>query len=347
MNSKVSIVLPIYNVEKYIERSIHSLLTQTYSNIEIIMVDDGSTDDSLKVMKKLRKTDNRIKIFAQKNLGSGLARQKGVDNSTGEYIVFVDPDDYLEKDSIKNNINIMKNIRPDVIVNGYTTQFLNRLGKISTIETKPTLLGLYNRNQFIENFIMFSEINIRPLWNKMYKKDFLIKNNITFGNQPVGQDAIFNFEVYKHVESIYLDDSVYYFYDNTRVNSAVKKYNSDRFIYDKNIANKLKELFRYWNKLHEYKYRQLLLHQYWVAIFQEILNISHNDSNLGFEQKIDLLSKRCQDQDIIKVLQRYNIHDTGSRLSKIIFKLLKNRQYRTVLILVKFYNKLKHITWKK
>lgn len=347
MNNKVSIILPIYNVSKYIERSVNSLLNQTYNNIEIIMVDDGSTDDSLDVMKELKKIDKRIKIFTQENLGSGLARQKGIDNSTGEYIIFVDPDDYLEVDAIQNNIEIMKNENPDVIVNGYFSKFINKLGNTSSESFKPSIYGIYNREKFIDNFVNFSEISIRPLWNKMYKKNFLTKNNIIFGNQPVGQDAIFNLDVYNYVESIYIDRKVYYVYDNTRINSSAKKYNPDRFIYDINIANKMKCLFENWGKLYESEYNQLLLHQYWVAIFQEIINITNNDIKLDLENRTNLLARRCQVREIIMVLNYYNIHDSGTMLSKIVFNLLKKKKYRTVLILVKFYNNLKFLGWKR
>ena len=118
MSELVSVITPIYNSEKYISKTINSVINQSYKNLEIILVDDGSTDKTYEILKKYSKMDKRIKLFHQKNKGAPLARNKGLEKSTGRYIVFVDSDDILEKDAIEK---YMENVPFDILIGNYRT----------------------------------------------------------------------------------------------------------------------------------------------------------------------------------------------------------------------------------
>ena len=123
---KITIVVPIYNAEKYLERCIKSILDQTYENLEIILVNDGSTDKSLEICEKFKAEDNRIIIINKENGGVSSARNKGIDAATGKFIIFIDADDYIEKemfevleeDLFKNNVDISMCGFRTVYVNG-------------------------------------------------------------------------------------------------------------------------------------------------------------------------------------------------------------------------------------
>ena len=95
-NSKVSVIVPIYNAAEYLENNIYSIINQTYRNIEIILVDDGSTDDSLEICEKVKSKDSRIKLISKENGGVSTARNEGLKKATGKWVMFMDPDDYLE-----------------------------------------------------------------------------------------------------------------------------------------------------------------------------------------------------------------------------------------------------------
>ncbi len=101
-NIKFSIIIPVYNVEEYLAECIDSILSQDYNNIQILCINDGSTDNSLKLLEKYAKKDRRIKIFSQKNQGQGIARNVGIKNATGDYIMFIDPDDWILPNTLKN-----------------------------------------------------------------------------------------------------------------------------------------------------------------------------------------------------------------------------------------------------
>lgn len=107
---KISVIVPVFNAEKYLKMCLNSLVSQTLKNIEIICIDDGSTDNSLAILDKFKSKDNRIKIIKQKNYGVSMARNNGISEAQGEYIGFVDADDWVDKDFLKNYIMPLKNI---------------------------------------------------------------------------------------------------------------------------------------------------------------------------------------------------------------------------------------------
>ena len=129
MLKKVSVIVPVYNAEKYLNRCIESIITQSYNNLEIILVNDGSTDNSLLVCEEYLKKDDRIKLITQENRGAGLARNKGLQNATGKYAVFVDSDDYLHNTAIEKCVNAQNKTNADLVMFGRFNQ--NEMGKAS------------------------------------------------------------------------------------------------------------------------------------------------------------------------------------------------------------------------
>ena len=113
---KVSVIIPVYNVEDYLTECLDSIINQTFSDIEIICVNDGSTDNSLSILESYKKSDNRIKVFSQENAGQGAARNKGVENSCGVYVCFVDADDYIPHDAIEKYCKNIEKNNSDVVI---------------------------------------------------------------------------------------------------------------------------------------------------------------------------------------------------------------------------------------
>ena len=113
--NKVSIIMPIYNVGKYLDKSIQSVLSQTYNDFELILINDGSTDHSKEICEKYEEIDVRVKLINQKNQGSGLSRNRGLVESKGTWVYFMDPDDYIDKNLLKDNVKILESDQSDVI----------------------------------------------------------------------------------------------------------------------------------------------------------------------------------------------------------------------------------------
>lgn len=217
MTVKVSIVVPIFNKEDTLVDCINSLTDQTYSNIEIILIDDGSTDNSKKIALDLSAKDNRIKVISQKNEGVSIARNAGIENSSGKFIIFVDPDDWVSATLITNLMTNSDKLTADITICGAIVENENEQIENSFFKVKK---GYIDRDRAIAQ--LFSDIYYHDLdgpidvgvpWAKLYKKSFLKEFNIKFSpNLRRNQDNIFNLYSFYHANKIiYFDEKLYHY----------------------------------------------------------------------------------------------------------------------------------------
>ena len=229
-NAKVSVILPIYNQEKYLNKALKSLQAQTLKDIEIICVNDGSTDASLKILNDFREKDSRIKIITQQNQGPGAARNNGLKAAKGEYIAFLDPDDWFEPEALEALYAKSKKQDCDLIVFNY-----NKIGESGDI------LGQYNLKKRLQRFYNlkedenFSWQNIKPRvlggmhpasWNKFYKHDLIKKHKLHFANSSLAEDNVFVFGATLYAKKIGYADKPYYNYlihENSAIRSRSDK----------------------------------------------------------------------------------------------------------------------------
>lgn len=198
----VSIIVPVYNAEQYLATCIDSLMNQSYKNIEVILINDGSTDNSGKICDEYAKKDSRIKVIHQKNSGPSVARNTGINASVGNYIQFVDSDDSIEPNMSKKLIEAM-NEDVQLVICGYNTINMNG-DNVSIQKDIPTIDGVHQNTEFIKNFGEFYKNNfINPLWNKLYVTNIIKKFNIFFAeNLNLGEDLLFNLEYIKFCNNI-------------------------------------------------------------------------------------------------------------------------------------------------
>lgn len=216
-NEIVSVVVPIYNVEKYLEESVNSILKQTYDNLQIILVNDGSTDNSWEICKKLEKEDSRIIAVTQKNSGVSVARNKGMDLASGDWIMFVDPDDILDKKIVSTLMN-ETNDGVDIAINscfGFNNNSKKRahfFGKDRTFDNDKLDLYLQLLNgAYGQTGELFTAIGVP--WGKLYRREFLKKYNLKFDPKLRRmQDNIFNMYAFCYANKIkYIDQPLYYY----------------------------------------------------------------------------------------------------------------------------------------
>lgn len=219
---KISVIVPIYNSEKYIRRCIESIINQTYKELEIILINDGSTDNSLDIISEYKKNDSRIVVINQKNSGVAFSRNKGLNVSKGEYLMFMDNDDYIDLDYIEKMYDLIGN--NDIVVSGYKRVTDNKILQKKVI--KNMHFGIYE--------------NVAP-WGKLISKKFLVKNKISFFDYPIGEDVIFNLNLYSVTTKIVISTSTgynWYFNNNSVSNTRQRKF-------DKNILNLYHEMRKY------------------------------------------------------------------------------------------------------
>ncbi|WP_373472228.1 glycosyltransferase family 2 protein [Carnobacterium alterfunditum] len=326
--SKVSIIMPIYNVAEQLEKAIQGALKQTYINIEIILVDDGSTDGSGALCDQYRLKDSRIIVIHQKNAGSGFARNAGLDQATGEYIYFADPDDYFEANLIEETVAKATESNADIVVFGYFDDVVDKEGKVTTTEKLPKLIGRLEQETFRDNFRDHYALSPYALWNKLFNHAFLKQHNCRFTDQKVGQDALFNQRAGFDAATIYYQPKAYYHYV-FREGSAVNRYRKERFFYEYTIANQFEEWMVYWKK--EEKYHDLVNQHYWGAMYLELSNLAWEDCPLTGPEKEEHIEELMENPKIKEAISEIETEKEKNTFIKILILLLRYEKYAAAI----------------
>lgn len=218
MNYEITIIVPIYNAQKYIRKCIDSILKQTYKNFQLILINDGSTDKSLEICKEYKELDNRVKLIDKVNEGVSIARNVGIKNAEGDYIVFIDADDYIEKNYLEK---LIQNKKYDFVMCSYKECLDGKIKKIVRHKENE-----FCNNQEVKNMVSFRDIvnSLSVPWMKMFKRDIIYTNSILFKeNISYGEDTIFVLEYLANCKNAkILSDSLYNY--NITEGSLSRKY---------------------------------------------------------------------------------------------------------------------------
>lgn len=216
MDSLISIIVPVYNTENYLEKCLYSLVNQTYKNIEIIIIDDGSPDNSMNIIQKFVLADNRVKVISQKNQGLSGARNTGMNNANGDYIMFIDSDDWIEIDTCEKAINASEKYNADVVFWPYIKEFSDLQKDNYLFDKTEIIWSEKNINQLSRRMVGLvgdelanpqSIDNLVTAWGKLYKKSVI--GDVRFTDTKIigTEDALFNIEVFLEINSaVYIPD---------------------------------------------------------------------------------------------------------------------------------------------
>lgn len=233
----ISIVVPVYNTSNYLSNCLDSLINQTYENLEIICVNDGSTDNSLDILKQYSNKDSRIKIINQSNQGVSQSRNNALKNIKGEYVLFVDSDDFIDINTCEFAINKIKEKNVDVVLWTYVREYEDK-SLIKDVFEKEYLL--FNKDEVYHKIyrrifgLYKSELrrpdhgdSIVPVWGKLYKSSIILNNNIEFIDYKTvaAEDALFNMTYFSYVNKAYYEKRYLYHYRKND-NSLTRTYNS-------------------------------------------------------------------------------------------------------------------------
>jgi glycosyltransferase involved in cell wall biosynthesis len=211
---KISIIIPVYNCEQYLSRCIESVLIQTLTDFELILINDGSTDNSGEICDEYKSKDQRIIVIHQSNKGVGCARNKGIEISSGEYIYFCDADDWTEENLLEDNYNYAKTKDYDIIIFGYLRDYVNNTLELIRREScSMSITNMNTRDKFNNNFLtLMQKGNAFVLWSKLYKTSFIKDNKIKFNHYKKLEDGLFNLKLYNLRPKVFVNDKCYYHY---------------------------------------------------------------------------------------------------------------------------------------
>lgn len=225
---KVSVIIPIFNAEKYLLDSLSNYQKQNYENIEFILVDDGSTDNSWNICREFALKDSRVKCIHQDNRGVSAARNLGIDVSNGYYLAFFDADDYVKADMISQMVDLADSNQADIVSCGIAME----------LELKNKKTVRQSELRYSEDITIYDsrdkiEQNLLNIWekavpynvvNKLYRKSIIINNSIRFSKLRMGEDLEFNSNVLLHINSLILMPQSFYRYIREREGAATSKY---------------------------------------------------------------------------------------------------------------------------
>jgi glycosyltransferase EpsJ len=250
---KVSIIIPIYNCEQYLEKCLNSLLNQTYQNIEVFMINDGSTDSSENICKNFCALDKRFIYIRQDNKGPSAARNKGINMCQGEYIQFVDSDDFIDSKMVEKLINSISKSSSDWVMCGY--KVFNNISQTDVLVDFP--IEVIDSYDLIS---VFSDLYVKSWFqgpcNKLYKSDIIKINSICFDTSfKVAEDAQFNSLYLKYATRISFVHEPLYMYNKEVPTSLVSVYHQNYFEAHKIFFKDLKEFFEKFDSFKSYKNR--------------------------------------------------------------------------------------------
>ena len=237
MEVKVSVIIPVYNAEKYLDDCISSLINQTLNECEFIFIDDGSKDNSIKIIQRYLKIDTRIKLIHQENQGVSAARNKGLDYSNGKFVCFVDADDYINKFLLEKIYDIAIDNDLDMVIYNYNSELDGHKVKSKIdLPVNKKLDRLYIENNILVKFIKDDELN--SVWNKLYKNILIKEGNINFPNcMAIGEDRIFNINYLSRINNLMYIDYIGYYYREVKDSATRNILKHDYFKYEVDIFN--------------------------------------------------------------------------------------------------------------
>ena len=340
---KVSVIVPVYNVEKYIDRCLKSLVNQDFTDIyEIIIINDGSPDQSIKICEKYAKEYDFIKIITKENAGLGMARNTGIDAAKGEYIIFVDSDDFVTNNMISYLYSKIVSNKADIVYASHYKYY----NETKCYYKKRTSQEIIVENNQIVNFRldMIATDASSPcdtptdvsVWSAIFKAGIIKDNNIHFVSERdlISEDVVFNTDLYKHAKKIMVVDvPVYYYCFNFE--SLSKSYQENRFSRDK-------ELYYYlFNKVKKDYPKSILsqrLGRFLVARARCAISlIQLSEKKLGKSKCRQLVKEIVNDDEIRSICENY-CYKKLPLFQKIFFIFLKKRRTRILLLLCRINN---------
>lgn len=250
---KISIIIPVYNSEKFLEKCLESILKQTYRNIEVICVDDDSTDKSFSIIMEMKKKDDRIVCFRKKNEGVSYARNCALQNITGDYILFVDSDDWIEPNTCEIALNTLKQKQVDVVMWPYI-----RESKVGSNKKYIFDSDIFFGSDQVYNLLYRRMIGtwgkelskpenadaLCTVWGKLYRQDLIEKNHICFYDiRKIGtyEDGLFNLEYFCHAKSAFYLNEYLYHYRRDNLNSLTTAYKESLLMQYKHLYTVLEK----------------------------------------------------------------------------------------------------------
>ncbi|APC41947.1 glycosyltransferase family 2 protein [Clostridium estertheticum] len=316
-NSLITIIVPVYNASEYLSKCLNTIINQTYRNIEIICINDGSVDNSLEILKEFHSYDKRIKIIDKKNEGVSIARNEGLSVAKGDYLIFVDSDDWIDLQMCEVALKAILEENADVVMWSYIREYPNKSlpKEIYRVDTKLLFNYKEVRGKLHRRFIgLIGEELSEPenadalctIWGKIYKMDIIRENSLKFYDiTSIGsyEDGLFNLYYFEHVKkAVYLPKYMYHYKKNNN-ESVTTQYNKKLYEQWDNLFNIMDQYII--NKKYGKEYNQALDNRISLSILKLGLNVA--SSNKKSIEKIREIRKIITSERYMNSVKTLNL----------------------------------------
>lgn len=335
----VTVAIAAYNVEKFLKLGMESVLNQTYSNIEIILVDDGSTDNTPRLCDEYAKNYSNIKVIHKANGGLGSARNAGIDNANGRYIYFFDVDDAIRPNLIEYNVGIAEKYSTQMNIFSFNVRY-DVSGECEDILMDEEFIDDNNRLKEVYcKKLLFTKHGNGFVWNKFYRMDFIKKHNFHFGNQRIQQDEPFNMQLYPVLDRVYISSEVLYNYVIYSSGNAGSRYLPNKFEIVTDIYHKFCKFYDRWN-LDNKQVEEYIYNRYYNSIANVLTyNIQHKNNKQTKNEKLLLMKEIMNNNDVRNMIKYFDGNKTDDRF----FKCIKKKQYKKMYYIYAIHSKLSMI----
>lgn len=328
----ISIIIPVYNAEKTIGRAINSILTQTSLNFELLLINDGSIDDSLSVMKEFVNKDSRVKVFSKINSGVSNSRNYGIQHAMGKYITFLDADDYYVDKGLEMIMSEI-NDKTQLAIFGYNLEYENKSSNcIPSIDQCQTFSEEEN---FRESAVALIENEIiNAPWNKVYLSSYLKSQNILFTpDLEIGEDLKFNLSVIKDVKHVKIFNNALVNYTVKKGEGLVSKFRYNRFELRYALLIELKELLTYWGKILE---NQAMIDRMLIRdIMAYFMDFYKSNCSFSNDKKLELINELISRKEIKEIIAKRHDYDLLTNGLQLI---LRTNNCRFILLSARLLN---------
>ena len=335
----LTIIVPIYNCEKHITRCLDTICNQTYRNIEIVLVDDGSTDNSYKICLKYQNMDKRIRLYKQKNSGASSARNFGLSVMSGEYFTFVDSDDYLEETMVEEFVDRINETKADYLICGFTIEKNDSRGNLVARTEKPVDdIVIDSRKKIAAGIIKLVENEqINAPWCKCIRSNIIRENQIRMQEDlKLQEDLHFNINVLKFVDKFASLEKSLYYYSIGSKDSLTARYFDNKFEMIDRVHNSLVSFYQ--ENSDDEKINNRVKFIYIKNIFAGFINLFHKNCDLDKNQKMKIIGKYISTNKFNEIIRlKFDL----SLKKKILLWILRTKNKKFIYLSSYIFNILK------
>lgn len=324
----ISVVIPVYNVKDYLEKAVDSLEKQHINKMEIVLVDDGSTDGTNQVVDTLEQKYANVKAIHQKNSGAASARNNGILHTSGKYLYFMDPDDWMEENMLLNLFQAAEKNKAQLVISGFTNEYFIK-GKYFSTQVKLDN-RVFDQDSFREySPTLLNNTTLAVPWNKLYLASYIKENKLTFPSVK-WDDLHFNMDAIKNIQTVVtVNDTSYHFYRTRPGSETTKVFDGKLFENRKHQFEHVLSNYKAWGLFNNSEVMSFVYYYYATRILQVVQEISDSQT-IQLKEKTTRVKEALKDPETKKALSAC---DSGSLAVKICFFVLKSEMALPTLLM--------------